>query len=411
MSDHPHPPGTVPPRPSRWLLPLIGVLTIVALVASLLLVRGASSGEEVLEPPGERDAAEEPDEPPTQEELEEVVAEISAFVEQETGLSFLEPVTVELAGEGEFQDRLLADFDEDVEDLRATEVFLKALGLVDPDVDLVESMRSLLGGGVVGSSDPETDELVVRGAALTPYVRTTIAHELVHALDDQHHDLHRPEYDDGPDEISFGFSALVEGNARRIESAYLESLGDDAVADALAEELAIGTGIDYSDIPDVLFDLISAPYVLGEPFVDAVLDDGGREALVAAFADPPTTTEQVLDPARYLDREPAIAVPTPTVPGEPVEEGMIGQLLVRLVLADELSRDEARVAAEGWGGDVAVAWRDGDRACVTATLVGDDVRETEEMRQAFERWAAAKPDARVEPTGGGGPFTLVSCSA
>src|SRR5512138_856603 len=145
MSDHPHPPGTVPPRPSRWLLPLIGVLTIVALVASLLLVRGASSGEEVLEPPGERDAAEEPDEPPTQEELEEVVAEISAFVEQETGLSFLEPVTVELAGEGEFQDRLLADFDEDVEDLRATEVFLKALGLVDPDVDLVESMRSLLG--------------------------------------------------------------------------------------------------------------------------------------------------------------------------------------------------------------------------------------------------------------------------
>src|SRR5690606_40060476 len=69
--------------------------------------------------------------------------------------------------------------------------------------------------------------------------------------------------------------------------------------------------------------------------------------------------------------------------------------LVRLVLADELSRDEARVAAEGWGGDVAVAWRDGDRACVTATLVGDDVRETEEMRQAFERWAAAKPDARV----------------
>ena len=161
----------------------------------------------------------------------------------------------------------------------------------------------------------------------------------------------------------------------------------------------------------MLFDLISAPYVIGEPFVDAVLDDGGREALVAAFADPPTTTEQVLDPARYLDREPAIAVPTPTVPGEPVEEGMIGQLLVRLVLADELSRDEARVAAEGWGGDVAVAWRDGDRACVTATLVGDDVRETEEMRQAFERWAAAKPDARVEPTGGGGPFTLVSCSA
>ncbi|MFO7281131.1 MAG: hypothetical protein C0P77_012070 [Thermoanaerobacterales bacterium] len=412
MPDHPDPPGAVPPRPARWPLALLGVLAVVALVASVVLVRGASSGDEALDPPGRSGSEEAADqEPATEEEIEAAVAEISAFVEQETGLSFVEPVTVELAGEGEFQDRLLADFDEDVEDLRTTEVVLEALGLVDPEVDVVEAMRSLLGGGVVGFYDPETDELVVRGAALTPYVRSTIAHELVHALDDQHHDLDRPEYDDRPDEISFGFSALVEGHARRIESAYLESLGDEAMADALAEELAIGTDIDFSGVPMVLFDLISAPYVLGEPFVDAVLADGGQEALVAAFADPPTTTEQVLDPDRYLAREAAIDVPTPTVPGEPVDEGMIGQLLVRLVLGEELDRDEARAAAEGWGGDMAVAWRDGERACVTATLVGDDVRETEELRQAFERWAAAQPDARVEPTGGGGPFTLVSCAA
>ena len=76
--------------------------------------------------------------------------------------------------------------------------------------------------GVVGFYDPETDELVVRGAALTPYVRTTIAHELVHALDDQHLDLDRPEYDEADDEIGFGFSSVVEGNARRVENAYRE---------------------------------------------------------------------------------------------------------------------------------------------------------------------------------------------
>ena len=99
-------------------------------------------------------------------------------------------------------------------------MFLEGLGLVEPDADLVESMRSLLGVGVVGFYDPETDELVVRGAALTPYVRTTIAHELIHALDDQHLDLDRPEYDEADDEVGFGFSSVVEGNARRIEDAY-----------------------------------------------------------------------------------------------------------------------------------------------------------------------------------------------
>jgi hypothetical protein len=89
---------------------------------------------------------------------------------------------------------------------------------------------------------------------------------------------------------------------------------------------------------------------------------------------------------------------------------VVGQLMVLLVLAGELGMDEARDAATGWGGDWAVAWRDGDRSCVTAVLVGDDVAETEEMRRAFDRWAAAQDDAGVEPTGGGGAFTLESCS-
>jgi hypothetical protein len=350
-------------------------------------------------------------EPATEAEIEAAVAEISEFVAEERGVAFLEPVAVELAGEGEFQDRLLADFDEDADELRQTEVFLKALGLVEPDVDLVEAMRALLGGGVVGFYDPESAELVVRGAALTPYVKTTIAHELVHALDDQHHDLDRPEYDDADDEIGFGLSAVAEGNARRIESAYRDGLTEDEQQQATSEEVALGADFDIGSIPLVLIDLIGAPYTLGEVFVGDVIASGGDEALAAAFEAPPRTSEQVLDPDRYLAGEAAIEVPRPEVPGEVVDEGSVGALLVLLVLADELGMDEARQAATGWGGDWGVAWRDGERSCVTAILVGDDVAETEEMRQAFDEWAAAQQDASVMPSGGGGPFTLASCSA
>ena len=395
----------------RWPVVIVGLVVVAALVASMVLVRNASSGDD----PEARDDGGDPvsttvPEPATEAEIEAAVAEISEFVADERGVAFAEPVAVELAGEGEFQDRLLADFDEDADELRQTEVFLKGLGLVEPDVDLVDAMRALLGGGVVGFYDPESAELVVRGAALTPYVKTTIAHELVHALDDQHHDLERPEYDDADDEIGFGLSAVAEGNARRIENAYRASLTADERRQATSEELAIGADFDIGSVPLVLIDMISAPYTLGEVFVGEIVASGGDEALAAAFDAPPRTSEQVLDPERYLAGETAIEVPKPEVPGEVVDEGSVGALLVLLVLADELGMDEARPAATGWGGDWGVAWRDGGRSCVTATLVGDDVAETEEMRRAFDEWAAAQPDAHVVPSGGGGPFTLESCS-
>jgi hypothetical protein len=396
----------VTPR-RRVAVVLLAVVVVAALVLSLVI------GREVLtssDDDGDA-AADFADAPPaTEAEVDEAVAEISDFVAAERGLDFLAPVRVELEGEGAFQDRLLEDFDEDADQLRTTEVFLEGLGLVDPDTDIVESMRSLLGVGVVGFYDPETDELVVRGAALTPYVRTTIAHELVHALDDQHLDLDRQEYDEADDEIGFGFSALVEGDARRVETAYRASLSDEEQDQAAEEEMALGADTDLGDIPLVLVDLISAPYALGERLVEGLAADGGEPAVDAAFGDPPRTSEQVLDPERYAAREPAVEVAHPTVPGEVVEEGMLGELLVLLVLADDLDTDVARTAATGWGGDWGVAWRDGERSCVTATLVGDDIRETTEMQVAFETWAGehgatvtpgATPDA---------PFTVQSCA-
>jgi hypothetical protein len=393
-------------RRRRLATALVGLVVVAALVLSLVMVRDASSGDDDR---GDAPPTTEPA-PATQAEVEEVVTEISAFVAEQRGVPFLEPVDVELEGEGAFQDRLLADFDEDADQLRTTEVFLEGLGLVDPDVDLVESMRSLLGGGVVGFYDPETHELVVRGAALTPYVRTTIAHELVHALDDQHHDLDRPEYDEADDEIGFGFSAVVEGNARRVEDAYRSSLSDEEQQDATAEEMSLGGDMELGDIPLVLIDLITAPYSLGQDLVEGVAEAGGEPAVDAAFADPPRTSEQVLDPARYAAREPAVVVPRPQVAGEVVDEGVVGELLVLLVLADDLGVDDARTAAAGWGGDWGVAWRDGDRSCVTANLVGDDQGQTDQMRAAFERWAG-EHDATITPGAPGQPFTVESCSA
>jgi hypothetical protein len=404
------------------VLAIVGTVVIVALVASMVIAIALRAGDDDRGDPDQAGQGEQepgnttappttaPSGPVDEAEVRRVVDEISAFVEQERGLEFRQPVDVELASDDEFEQRLLEDFEEDADELETTDVLMTGFGLVDPDVDVVEAMRALLGGGVVGFYDPESEELVVRGTGLTPYVRTTIAHELTHALDDQHFELDRPQYDDADDEIGFGFTGLVEGNARRVENAYRASLTDEEQQQADQEELAIGGNLDLTAIPFVMIAMLQAPYEVGPAFVEALLDDGGQPALDRAFDEPPRTSEQILHPETYIAGEARAQVPHPSPGGEVVDEGVAGELLVQLVLTGAVSQSEAARAAEGWGGDWAVAWRDGDRSCVTMAIVGDTASDTDELREAFGQWADTQGDATVTGGASGAPVTVEACA-
>jgi len=363
--------------------------------------------------PGDDQAAKDPAKQPpaTKAQLEHSVAQISRFVERERGLRFKKPVRVQLLGEGAFQRRLLVDFDKDAAENRKDEVMLKGLGLVPPGDDMVGALRSLLGAGVVGFYDPETKALVVRGAALTPYVRTTIAHELTHALDDQWFDLDRPQYDHAADEVSFGFSALAEGDARRVEDAYRSSLSTADQQAAAVEELQIGAKVDVGAVPPVLVDMVGAPYTDGEVFVEDLVAQGGNHALAGAFASPPRTSEQVLDPDAYLAHQGPVPVPHPQVAGPVVKQGLAGRLLITELLTPALGNRSAVDAATGWGGDWAVAWRDHGRPCTTLTVVGDNATETAHLLSGFRQWATTQPGATVTSAGPGAPMTVASCAA
>lgn len=423
-------PEPAPEEPSRGRP---GWVVAVAVLAALALLAAAASGLVLLLRDGddapvafERDRSRDdpdpdpgrgpsaPDDPADPEDLEAVVAELQAFVAAERELPFLRDVTVELADDDEFVERLLADFDEGVEDLEAAGHVLRALGLVPAGLDLVEAMRTALGAGVVGFYDTETDELVVRGTDLGPYVRTVIVHELTHALDDQHFELHRPELEDAPDESGFGFTVLLEGSASAVEEAYRATFTPAEEAEARATELEISLGMDLDAVPFVLLEALTAPYQLGPHFVGELVAEGGQAAVDDAYADPPTTSEAVILPDVYLAGEGMVDVPAPAADGPVVDDGVLGafglaQLLGEGVLViSGLSPSEAVV---GWGGDRYVAWLDGDRACVRANLVGDTPRDTEEIADALADWARAPQfpvDAEVEAT----PdlVTLTSCA-
>ena len=340
--------------------------------------------------------------PPTTEPrtpLERAVVELSAFVARERGLEFLRPVQVELLADGPFEARLLRDVEEEREAVDQSEKVLRALGLLEPGVDLFETYVSFYGGAVLGFYDPETDELVVRGGDLNPYVRSTLVHELTHALDDQHFELHRPELEEGDDEAAFAFSALVEGVGVTVESSYQQGLSADEQAESQQEAAEFGGRVDYASVPPIVTSLVQFPYLGGPPFVSALVRHGGDAEVDAALRDPPTTTEQILYPEIYLAGDDPISVPPPPAGGAIIEDGTYGQWVLYLTLADVLDGDAASQAADGWGGDSYVAWDEGpSRTCVRMAFAMDTPNDLRELDDAWRQWARAHGDATVDTT-------------
>src|SRR4029453_17971619 len=115
---------------------------------------------------------------------------------------------------------------------------------------------------------------------VTPFVREVLAHELTHALDDQWFDLNRPQLDVADDETSFGFGALAEGDAMRIEHAYVGSLSQREQAEAAMEEQEmLLQHPEVFSLPQVLIDIAQVPYTDGLLLVQDILDAGQRQRL------------------------------------------------------------------------------------------------------------------------------------
>lgn len=391
---------------NRRLVATVAALALVAVALGIgvfLLTRGggddaATPAPDALPP---ATTAPEPVDAIDQAELDAVVADLQAVVEQERGLVFREGIDIELLDDENYIERSRADFEadlaEDPEDLANSAAALGALGLWPEGVDPVEVLGEYLSVGSLGYYDPETGEMVVRGAADTPNLRITLVHELTHALDDQHFDLDRPELDDRPDEAGFAFSALVEGNASRVEAAYTASLTDEERADAEAEQQGYIDGIDISGFPPILLAQQQFVYRTGADFVQALYDEGGNAAVDQALEDPPTTTEQILEPEDWPDRDVVVEVPAPEADGEVVEESVAGQFLIHALAS--LSEEEP---TPEWDGDNTVLWQDGDQDCLRMAVAGD----LEALETGLTPWAE---QAGAEMAVDGDLLVVTSC--
>ena len=178
-----------------------------------------------------------------------------------------------------------------------------------------------------------------------------IAHEVVHALQDEHFKLTRGPFAPRPRDHDgeLAAQALVEGDATEVQTRYVASLSAlDLIGELGADaRRACHRGVAAGGVP-FLQRQLEFPYTAGQEFVRALRARGGQRLLDRAFRHPPRTTAAVLDPARYLAGDP----PPRRVVRLPARELPLRDVVRRRGpgRADREARARARLAGRAPGG-------------------------------------------------------------
>ena len=325
----------------------------------------------------------------------ERVDEIERDVERLRGVKFKRAIEPDVITPGEAEKAALRDVDKTYppERRRADEDLLKLLGLVPPGTDIVEVLQSVSREQVIGFYDTRSKELRLvsgNGADSPVLVDITLAHELVHALEDQVFDIEEPET--STDDEATAAIALAEGTATYVTNEFARCCVDqrDLALGSLVSAFGGGTGLPPYIQRSLLFS-----YTGGEEFVRQLHDAAGGWKLVDAAlrSQPPVSTEQILHPDKYVPFEPPqkVALFTGAVLGDGWKrrsDGTLGEYDTRelLRLGDQGRSSDA---AAGWGGGRYELW---ERKGAASGRCDSPCRERGALVLAW-RWDTAR-DAR-----------------
>lgn len=298
----------------------------------------------------------------TRAELAEIdVSESVARVEKLRGLKFEEVPKAVLVSQETASD--------DVWTMpEAREAMLELLGLVGWGEDLEE------GGGVYGSYAVGENRIEIAddGPRSGPLFEVNLAHEVMHALDDQHFGF--VDTEEMNDDAAMAAEALAEGSAMLIERLYAER----HLGGRRPDEGEWRTDFVSRDARFV--------YEKGEAFVAALrAEAGGRWTRVdtASRSEPPRSSEQVLHPEKWLAKEWPVVVDPPRVNlgagWKRVDTDVWGEWRTGAIVGERL--------ALGWGGDRFELWRRGDQHTLVMTWAWD----TEAGARALAAGLRARP--------------------
>lgn len=242
-----------------------------------------------------------------------------------------------------------------------------------------------------------------QGRPFDAFARVVLVHELTHALQDQAFGLLTlVRAAAGDADRARALAAVVEGDATRVEQAYLASQPP-------ADQAAVKARYDYDPTPRSYAELDRTfPYTVGRDFVTTLAQQGGNAAVDAAFRRPPVSTAQVIDPRDYTGGVEPLGVRAPPAEGQRLDGGTLGQFGLAALVTRGLRVSNVS-AASGWLGDAYVTFRVSGRLCTAANVIVTDSEQREQLVRDLAGWKAARRGkATVERSGERG-VRLQSC--
>src|SRR5262245_23331936 len=212
-------------------------------------------------------------------------------------LSIMRPVQSSTQSRAEIERSVKKNLDEEVSaaDMHAGEVTLKKLGLAPPNFQYRELMVRLLTEQVAGYYEPKTRQFYLADWIDIDGQKPIMAHELTHALQDQHFNLRRfDHWPKGDSDAELAAHALIEGDATMAMAMYVAT---DLLRALSFLKSAAGTGIATEELdkaPRALRETLLFPYQEGMNWTRALYKDGGWARVSDAFTKLPESTEQVL---------------------------------------------------------------------------------------------------------------------
>lgn len=395
-----------PKRRAGWQHRSSTLAVMAAILFVVSYLAGSSSGRTLIRnamgpPPKVASPAERPADQAAL--IDQIRTQVSAI----RGLKWKQPPAVRLLPQGEFAERLrAARASDDPEPAVSDGTILELLGLIPPGLDYAATEEQLSAAQVAGFYDPETKEVIVPLASgpVGPRSLMTLAHELEHALVDQHFGF-GARFDalskDGRDEEAAALRALVEGDARLVEYAWADQhlTREEVLIAMLGGDEEAGPAVP-DKVPSFLLAASAFPYEDGQDFVRHLHGAGGFGAVNEAFRSPPLSTAEILHPELYGSSfaPRAVALPDPAAAGCRTERaGVLGEWEMREVLETQPSAAAAAAAVAGWRGDAFGMVRCGPGLGMVQRWQSGDEAGAARLADALATWAEGWSGATLHP--------------
>jgi len=410
------------PRGRRLSLIAIPFLAVTAVAGGLLAARQLSGSR-----PDARAAAAHPRTGPggaTGAELKEEASTIRGIASQVAalrGLDWKRPPGIKIVPEAELASRYAAASARQSDPARSShqEAMFKFLHLIPPDLGYAKTVESVMESGIRGFYDSQTKEVFVGATAtgqLPPNARMALAHELDHALTDQHFDfgtrqdaLDRADAEDQ----SLALSSLVEGDAVLLQNRWMAKYlsGDEQV---LALFGGASSSSSLGPVPSFLQDESLFPYTAGLKFVQYLYAAEGLSGVDRAYKNPPTSSDQIMHPDVFLKGQrwdTSRSLPPPGAWGcEPIRSGTLGPFVMSELLRQQAPQAAADGVVEGWNGDAYAVVRCPGGVGMVERWQAHDQATASRLAATLSRWAKGwsgsaagpGPDGRfLGPSGAG----------